>query len=180
MRLLTTPLLATRSPGKAQRSPFALLVCLTACGTLGMHVIIPALPATARAMDMSISTVQLTITLYLIGLSIGQLVYGPLSDRFGRRPVLLVGMTLFTVASVITALAPNPAVLIGSRILQSLGGCSGLVLGLAIGAGRLGADGERARTRQERGGDEGGGGEGGRLPHAGSSGAGNGVRPPGA
>ena len=145
MRLLTTPLLATRSPGEAQRSPFALLVCLTACGTLGMHVIIPALPATARAMDMSISTVQLTITLYLIGLSIGQLVYGPLSDRFGRRPVLLVGMTLFTVASVVTALAPNPAVLIGSRILQSLGGCSGLVLGRA--AVRDGATPDRAASQ---------------------------------
>ncbi len=64
---------------------------MTACGTLGMHVIIPALPATARALDMSIGTAQLTITLYLIGLAIGQLLYGPISDRFGRRPVLLVG-----------------------------------------------------------------------------------------
>ncbi len=126
MRLLTTPPL-----GHRERSPFFLLVALTACGTLGMHVIIPALPATARAMNISISTVQLTITLYLIGLSIGQLAYGPLSDRFGRRPVLLVGMTVFTLASIVTAIAPNPAVLIGARILQSLGGCSGLVLGRA-------------------------------------------------
>lgn len=126
MRLLSTPPF-----GHASRAPFLLLVALTACGTLGMHVIIPALPATARAMDISISTVQLTITLYLIGLSIGQLVYGPLSDRFGRRPVLLVGMTLFTVASIITALAPDPEILVGARILQSLGGCSGLVLGRA-------------------------------------------------
>jgi DHA1 family bicyclomycin/chloramphenicol resistance-like MFS transporter len=126
MRLLTTPLLRGR-----ERAPFLLLVAMTACGTLGMHVIIPALPATARAMGISISTVQLTITLYLIGLAVGQLLYGPLSDRFGRRPVLVLGLTLFTLASTAAALAPNPAVLIGARILQSIGGCAGLVLGRA-------------------------------------------------
>jgi DHA1 family bicyclomycin/chloramphenicol resistance-like MFS transporter len=126
MRFLTTPLLRVR-----QRAPFSLLVALTACGTLGMHIVIPALPATARAMDISIGTVQLTITLYLIGLAVGQLLYGPLSDRFGRRPVLLGGMTLFTLASAATALAPTPAILIGARVLQSIGGCAGLVLGRA-------------------------------------------------
>lgn len=126
MRLLTTPLLRTRA-----RAPFPLLVALTACGTLGMHIIIPALPATARAMGMSIGTVQLTITLYLVGLAAGQLLYGPLSDRFGRRPVLLGGMTLFTLASAATAMAPSPGILIGARVLQSIGGCAGLVLGRA-------------------------------------------------
>jgi MFS transporter, DHA1 family, multidrug resistance protein len=126
MRFLTRPPFGTRV-----RAPFLLLVALTACGTMGMHVIIPALPATARALDMSISTTQLTITLYLVGLAVGQLLYGPVSDRFGRRPVLLVGLTLFTVASVVTACAPNAGVLIGSRILQSIGGCAGLVLGRA-------------------------------------------------
>jgi len=126
MRFMNTPLLRGR-----ERAPFLLLVALTACGTLGMHVIIPSLPATARAMDIPIATVQLTITLYLIGLSIGQLVYGPLSDRFGRRPVLLVGMTLFTLSSIMTAIAPTSEILIGARILQSIGGCSGLVLGRA-------------------------------------------------
>jgi MFS transporter, DHA1 family, multidrug resistance protein len=126
MRFLTTPPLGGRA-----RAPFFLLVAMTACGTLGMHVIIPALPATARALDMSISTAQLTITLYLIGLAAGQLLYGPISDRFGRRPVLLAGLLLFTVASIATALASNAAILIGARILQSLGGCAGLVLGRA-------------------------------------------------
>jgi MFS transporter, DHA1 family, multidrug resistance protein len=126
MRFLTTPLLPTNG-----RAPFPLLVALTACGTLGMHIIIPALPATARALGISIGTVQLTITLYLIGLAAGQLLYGPLSDRFGRRPVLLGGMTLFTLASAATALAPNAPILIGARILQSIGGCAGLVLGRA-------------------------------------------------
>jgi DHA1 family bicyclomycin/chloramphenicol resistance-like MFS transporter len=126
MGLLTTPLLRGR-----QQAPFLLLVALTACGTLGMHIVIPALPATARAMGISIGTVQLTITLYLVGLAVGQLLYGPLSDRFGRRPVLLVAMTLFTLASAAAASAPNPTILIGARILQSIGGCAGLVLGRA-------------------------------------------------
>ena len=126
MRFLTTP-----PVGQRATAPFLLLVALTACGTMGMHVIIPALPATARALHMSISTTQLTITLYLIGLAVGQLFYGPVSDQFGRRPVLLVGLTLFTAASVAVACAPNAGVLIGARILQSIGGCAGLVLGRA-------------------------------------------------
>src|SRR3954454_20732516 len=126
MRFLMDPPFSERV-----RAPFLLLVVLTACGTMGMHVIIPALPATARALNMSISTTQLTITLYLIGLAVGQLFYGPVSDRFGRRPVLLIGLTLFTIASVVTACAPNASVLIGARILQSIGGCAGLVLGRA-------------------------------------------------
>lgn len=117
-------------PGRG--APFPLLVALTACGTLGMHMIIPALPDTARALDVSPATAQLTITLYLVGLSIGQLIYGPLSDRFGRRLVLLAGMTLFAGAGIATALAPNAGVLLGARVLQSLGACSGLVLGRAI------------------------------------------------
>ncbi len=137
MRFLTIP-----TPRHRTRAPFLLLVAVTACGTLGMHIIIPALPATARALGMSIGTSQLTITLYLIGLAICQLLYGPVSDRFGRRPVLLAGLSLFTVASIATALAPNPAILIGARILQSLGGCAGLVLGRA--AVRDGATADKA------------------------------------
>src|ERR1700748_2359426 len=102
MRFLNT----ARLRGRA-RAPFLLLVAMTACGTLGMHGIIPALPATARALGISSGTAQLTITLYLIGLAMGQLLYGPVSDRFGRRPVVLVGLSLFTAASVVTAVAPN-------------------------------------------------------------------------
>ncbi len=124
------------------RAPFLLLVAMTACGTLGMHIIIPALPATARALHMSVGSAQLTITLYLVGLAVGQLLYGPVSDRFGRRPVLLFGLALFTAAGVLTACAANAGLLIGGRILQSIGGCAGLVLGRA--AVRDGATAERA------------------------------------
>ncbi|MGC1411730.1 MAG: MFS transporter, partial [Acetobacteraceae bacterium] len=107
-------------------------MAITACGTLGMHLIIPALPDTARALGVSPGTIQLTITLYLIGLAIGQLLYGPISDRFGRRPVLLGGLALFTLAGIATTAAPNAWTLVIARILQSIGACSGLVLGRAI------------------------------------------------
>lgn len=127
MRWLNHPMLR-RGP----RAPFVLLAAITATGTLGMHMIIPALPATAAGLGVSASTIQLTITLYLVGLAIGQLVYGPISDRFGRRPVLLAGLALFTLAGLATAAAPNAGVLIGARVLQSIGGCGGLVLGRAI------------------------------------------------
>ena len=118
--------------GRRDRAPFALIVAITACGTLGMHLIIPALPDTARALGVSAGAIQLTITLYLIGLAIGQLLYGPISDRFGRRPVLLGGLALFTLAGIATAAAPTAWALVVARILQSIGACAGLVLGRAI------------------------------------------------
>jgi MFS transporter, DHA1 family, multidrug resistance protein len=118
--------------GRRDRAPFALIVAITACGTLGMHLIIPALPDTARALGVSAGAIQLTITLYLIGLAIGQLLYGPISDQFGRRPVLLGGLALFTLAGIATAAAPTAWALVIARILQSIGACAGLVLGRAI------------------------------------------------
>ena len=120
------------SLGRRDRAPFALIVAITACGTLGMHLIIPALPATARALQVSPGTIQLSITLYLVGLAIGQPLYGPVSDRFGRRPVLLAGLGLFTLAGIATALAPGALTLVIARVLQSIGACAGLVLGRAI------------------------------------------------
>jgi MFS transporter, DHA1 family, multidrug resistance protein len=118
--------------GRGDRAPFALIVAITACGTLGMHLIIPALPDTAAALRVSPAAIQLSITLYLVGLAIGQLVYGPISDRFGRRPVLLVGLAVFTLAGIATTVAPNAWMLVVARILQSIGACAGLVLGRAI------------------------------------------------
>ena len=98
----------TAASGRPDRAPFALIVAITACGTLGMHLIIPALPETARALGVSAGAIQLTITLYLIGLAIGQLLYGPISDRFGRRPVLLAGLALFTLAGIATTARRAP------------------------------------------------------------------------
>ncbi len=92
----------------------------------------PALPVAARNLDVSSGTIQLTLTLYLIGLAGGQLLYGPLSDRIGRRPALLGGLVLYAAGSLACAAAPGVASLIVARVVQAIGGCSGLVLGRAI------------------------------------------------
>ncbi|MGF6598570.1 MFS family permease [Paraburkholderia sp. GAS448] len=86
----------------------------------------------AREFHATAASAQLTTTLYIVGLSIGQLIYGPISDRFGRRPVLLLGLVLYTVASVAASLSPSLGALVAARVAQALGGCVGLVLGRTI------------------------------------------------
>lgn len=114
------------------RTPLWLLALITLSGTLAMHIFVPALPLAAKALGASAHATQLTLSTYIAGLAIGQLLYGPLSDRYGRRPVLIVGMLIYTAASLAAYFAPSIEVLIVARLLQALGGCSGLVLGRAI------------------------------------------------
>jgi DHA1 family bicyclomycin/chloramphenicol resistance-like MFS transporter len=115
-----------------QRPSLWLLVVINFSGTLAMHMFVPALPAVAQDLGASISAAQMTISLYIMGLAFGQLIYGPLSDCFGRRPVLMVGLALYTTASLAAALAPDVYALLTARLLQAFGGCAGLVLGRAI------------------------------------------------
>ena len=114
------------------RVPLWLLTLLSFSGTVGMYIFLPALPYAARDLATSASEVQLTVSLYLIGMAAGQVVYGPLSDRFGRRPVLLAGLVLYTLAGIGTVLAPSATSLNGLRLLQGFGGSAGLVLGRAM------------------------------------------------
>jgi len=107
-------------------------VLINFSGTLAMHMFVPALPDMARDLNASSAAAQMALTLYVVGLAFGQLFYGPLSDRFGRRPVLLVGLAFYTIAGLAAALAPTIQVLLGARLVQSLGGCAGLVLGRAM------------------------------------------------
>ncbi|WP_353186636.1 multidrug effflux MFS transporter [Bosea sp. (in: a-proteobacteria)] len=116
----------------ARPAPLWLLALITFSGTLAMHVFVPALPLAARDLGASAGSLQLTISFYILGLAFGQLFYGPISDRFGRRPVLMVGLALYTLASVAAAVTPGAQALIATRLLQALGGCAGLVLGRAI------------------------------------------------
>jgi len=112
--------------------PLWLLVIITFSGTLAMHVFVPALPAAAVDLGATMAALQATISLYIVGLAVGQLIYGPLSDCFGRRPVLLVGLALYTIASMVAALAPSAQTLIAIRLAQAMGGCAGMVLTRAI------------------------------------------------
>lgn len=116
----------------APRPPLWLLVLITFSGTLAMHMFVPALPAAARDLGAGTGAMQLTISLYVLGLAFGQLVYGPLSDAFGRRPVLMVGLTIYTLSGLAALLAPGVQSLIAARLFQALGGCAGLVLGRAM------------------------------------------------
>ena len=112
--------------------PLWLLGLFTFSGTVGMHVFVPALPAAAKDLHATPAALELTISLYILGLAVGQLVYGPASDRFGRRPTLLVGLSIFTIASIAALFAPDTHTLILARFFQAVGGCSGLVLARAI------------------------------------------------
>jgi DHA1 family bicyclomycin/chloramphenicol resistance-like MFS transporter len=97
-----------------------------------MHMLVPALPHAARDLNASVGAMQLTISLYIMGMALGQLGYGPLSDRFGRRPVLTTGLVLYTLAGLGAALVPNVQTLIAARLFQALGGGAGLALSRAI------------------------------------------------
>ena len=111
---------------------FWTLALITLSGTLGSHMFIPAMPAAAAAFGTSQAAIQLTISLYVLGLAMGQIMYGPLADWFGRRPVLLGGLTLYVLAGIAAAAAPDLPFLIAARLLQALGACAGLVLGRAM------------------------------------------------
>src|SRR6185436_20263182 len=97
-----------------------------------MHIFVPALPEAARSLGATIGEMQLTMSVYIFGLAVGQLAYGPLSDRFGRRPVLVGGLVLYTAAGLAASIVPDVHSLIVARLMQALGGCAGLVIGRAM------------------------------------------------
>ncbi|WP_397450066.1 multidrug effflux MFS transporter [Pseudomonas sp. NA-150] len=109
-----------------------ILGALSAFGPLAIDFYLPGFPAIALAFGTDEQHVQLTLAAYFLGLSIGQLGYGPVADRFGRRVPLLVGVGLFTLASLACSFAPTLDWLIAARFVQALGGCAGMVLSRAI------------------------------------------------
>lgn len=122
-------------PGEAiprPHPPLWLLALVTFSGTLAMHIFVPALPSAARSLGVGAGAMQGAITFYLIGLACGQLFYGPLADRFGRRPVLISGLMLYTFAGFVALFAPGIGSLSVARFFQALGGCAGLALGRAM------------------------------------------------
>ena len=108
-----------------------LLSLLTALGPLTMDMYLPSLPAIGVALDASTAAVQLTISSYLLGFAVGQILYGPLSDRVGRRPVILAALVLYVAATVVCAGAQTIGILIAVRFVQALGGAGCIVLARA-------------------------------------------------
>jgi len=109
-----------------------LLAALSAIGPLTTDMYLPSLPDIARLLGASTAQAQLTISSYLIGFAVGQIFYGPLADRHGRKPVLLAAMGLYCAASLACALSTSIEMLIAARALQALGGSGGIVLARAI------------------------------------------------
>lgn len=112
--------------------PLWLLVALVGTGPFTLQIIVPLLPHFEEAFAAPTAKAQLLLTLALLGVAIGQLVYGPLSDRFGRRPVVVVALAIYAAASLGAAAAGALAGLIALRTAQALGSCGGMVVGRAM------------------------------------------------
>ncbi|HSD74078.1 MAG TPA: multidrug effflux MFS transporter [Steroidobacteraceae bacterium] len=110
----------------------ALLATISACGPIALNIYLPALPAVQDAFLASVPRVQLTLSVAFLSFAIGLLVYGPLSDRFGRRPVILVGVGVFTLGTLICFAAPTLDWLIAGRAVQAFGSSAGLIVSRAI------------------------------------------------
>ena len=118
---------------KPRRRPhLGILIAVSALGPMALNIFIPSMPGMQAVFNTDYGTVQLTLTLYLFGVAVSQLFLGPLSDRFGRRPVLLWGVLLFLLGTLLCAFASGIGALIVGRVIQAVGGCAGIVLGRAI------------------------------------------------
>ena len=109
-----------------------ILGALSAFAPFAIDMYLPSFPSLARSFATDIEHVQLSLAVYFAGLASGQLFYGPLADRFGRRLPLLIGIGLFCLASLGCALAPSLPWLIAARFVQALGGCAGMVIARAV------------------------------------------------
>jgi len=124
-----------RTSEAKQATPWRLLLLLmamTAIGPATLNIMVPALPSMVIRLATDTGTAQLTLSLYLLSLATAQLVLGPLSDRFGRRPVVMAGLSLAVVASVAAVFTNSIGALIAARIVQAIGASTGIVIGRAI------------------------------------------------
>src|ERR1700737_1633485 len=125
------PAAATDKPGTS-RIMLLLLVAMTGVAPISLYMLVPALPVLATTFGRDISIAQMTVSLYMVGIACSQIIMGPLSDRFGRRPVLLAGLGLMVAASAACIFAETLPQLIAARFLQALGGATGMVVSRAI------------------------------------------------
>ena len=126
---------ADSAGGPSAHTPWGLVVLLgslTAMGPVAIDMYLPSLPAIAAGLHASAGEAQATVSAFLAGMGVGQLFYGPASDRLGRRPPILFGVVIYVAASVACAFAVSPAMLIGGRFVQALGACAGGVVSRAI------------------------------------------------
>lgn len=119
-------------PPLSDRTVVALLATISACGPIALNIYLPALPVVQNAFGASVPRVQLTLSVAFLAFAVGLMLHGPLSDRFGRKPVILVGVAVFTLGSLICFAAPTLDWLIVGRAIQALGSSAGLIVARAI------------------------------------------------
>lgn len=110
----------------------ALIIAVSALSPIGLNIQLPSLPAISDSFGVDYGLAQYTVTVYLIFVAIGQLVYGPLADRFGRKPVLLAGLAIYAAGALASYFATSISMLIVARGIQAIGGCAGIVVGRAM------------------------------------------------
>ena len=123
------------APPMSKRLYFQLAIVLgvlTAFGPLSIDMYLPGLPSIAEEFGVTTAMAQQTLSVFFIGLAAGQMIYGPLADRFGRRLPLFIGSVLYTLACIGCAMAPSLDSLILLRLGQAMGGCSGMVVSLSV------------------------------------------------
>lgn len=109
-----------------------LIALLAAIGPMGIDMYLPSIPAMATSLGSSEGAVQLSLMTFFVGLMLGQLVYGPLSDKFGRKPLIYLGLSIFVLASIACAFSQTVQQLQTLRFVQGLGGSIGMVIAFAI------------------------------------------------
>jgi MFS transporter, DHA1 family, multidrug resistance protein len=114
------------------RGTSAILIGAVALGPVSTDLYLPSLPSIGRDLGADVAATQLTLSVFLIAFALVQIPVGPLSDRFGRRPILLSGLAVYALASVVCAFAPSIEALIAARAAQAAGACAGVVLGRAV------------------------------------------------
>jgi DHA1 family bicyclomycin/chloramphenicol resistance-like MFS transporter len=108
------------------------LAMMSMIGLISSDIYLPSMPYIAGYFNVNHSMVQNTITIYLIGLAFFQLIYGPISDVFGRKKTLIIGLLIYIISSIVCMLSPSILVLFVARFFQAIGACSGLVMGRSI------------------------------------------------
>ncbi|MGH6926160.1 MAG: multidrug effflux MFS transporter [Propylenella sp.] len=116
---------------RAGAAIFVILVAISSLSPLGINIIVPSLPSLAREFGVDYGVAQLTLSVFLASMAVFLILTGPLTDMFGRRPVLFAGLGIFLAATVAAALAPNISVLIAARVVQAAGAGAGVVIGRA-------------------------------------------------
>ena len=137
---MTSPTLPDRAAARRDFWLIALLAAVTAVGPFTLHSLSPALPSVSADLQVPPAAAQLLLSLSLVAMAVSTLIWGPLSDRYGRRPVLIAGLATASLGSVLAALAPDLWLAVIGRLGQAAGGAAGIVLARAVAQAVFGSE----------------------------------------